>query len=951
MDSKTTAIKVVYRFSFSLLLAGSLAATGWLIAIPSGGGAAGGFTTQRLLLLAMAGISIVASGYLLLSSIGTDGPISSWIQYLAPVQKGFIVVRFFLSSLAVSGFLVLVTPSSDFGRLVYYAERLKPILLLVVFWCAAGYLLLTFSHEGLVFSQALSLNSLLCKPVLFAFMGLIGLVLFSVLTQWGLKGDLYFWNMPGVPLLLAPVIVAVFLSAWFVRLAGIHAHKNITKPARLDFAILVVMVILAAILWSMTEQPATFFAPGPSAPNGVYYPFSDAAYYDANAIYATVGRGLGNGHYVDKPLYTTLLVFLHATIGHTDYVLLTGLQAALLAGSVGLVYLIAATVHNRAGGVLAGLLTMAWGWNMIRGANLISSASPKLLTADFLAAVMLMLIAYVLIRWRKEPTNRLWLAAAAGFTGLAVMVRLNFWLLAPMLGLFILVMDWGNWKQTGRNLLLAAGVFLLMVIPWEVRNVVRLGEVTVFNNFIARGVERFTEVPSLQPTSPMDGFVLEGRRSSIRFQWRGHQFFRSFTVNVEKDGVHFGSYPFVAEEICDITTWLCVAVVEEEWVAGDYRWEVEGTTSFGEVSTSPAFSFSVRETQSSTAPFPRVSASLVSLIFHQPAINPVLMVDEPGPGVIPIIGNHFFNNLIASVLVFPLSLRNESLDTLVRADGSLWAYGSMVQLTVGEWIGLLVHLFFIAIGLAAAWRKTGWAGLVPLLLLFFYALALAMARTSGGRYIVAINWVLICYWGAGVSQSIGLLSGKPGGEDKPDEVIAVNAITKPTRNQWLVLMLSLSAIASAPVWIGWLFPPQLQPIEPGFARERMAQVLQSADYQYSTDEISEFLADHQISVMRRGKLLYPRYYPAGEGGPHHDGVYRPQGYNRLVFQVAGIDDYSAAILPITLEEGTEIPHLADVLYIGCRQSNGEDILMAVEIWQDDFSLSLVRNSFDDLTCD
>jgi hypothetical protein len=257
----------------------------------------------------------------------------------------------------------------------------------------------------------------------------------------------------------------------------------------------------------------------------------------------------------------------------------------------------------------------------------------------------------------------------------------------------------------------------------------------------------------------------------------------------------------------------------------------------------------------------------------------------------------------------------------------------------------------IAVGLASAWRKTGWAGVMPLILFLFYALALAMARTSGGRYIVAINWVVILYWAAGISQVAVWLSGRHKDERQATRKDEISIPTNPTGTQWLALLVSLLVIASAPVWIGWLFPTQLQPIDPRFAHERMAQVLQSADYQYSSDEVGAFLADYQISVMRAGKLLYPRYYPAGEGGGHQDGVYRPLGYNRLVFQVAGIDDYSAAILPITLEDGTEIPQLADVLYIGCRQPNGEDILMAVLIGQDDYSLSMVSNSLHELTCE
>jgi len=847
--------------------------------------------------------------------------------------------------------LVLVTPSSDFGRLVYYMERLKPIILLEVLWSAAGYLLLTISRKGMVFNRKPGLSTHTSRPVLLAYFGLLGLVMFSVLTRWGLKGDLYFWNGPGVPLQLAPVIVAIFLSAWFVRLVREQAQKNITKLARLDCVIFFGLVVLAAFLWGMTEQPATFFAPGPSAPNRAYYPFSDAAYYDANAIYATLGRGLGNGHYVDKPLYTTLLVFLHAIVRNADYALLTGLQAALLAGSVGLVYLIAATVHTRASGVLAGLLTMAWGWNMIRGANLISSASPKLLTADFLAAVMLMVIVYALIRWRKQPANRLWLAAAAGFTGLAVMVRLNFWLMAPVLGFFIFGMEWGKWKQLLKNVLLAAGVFLLMVVPWETRNLVKLGEVTVFNNFLVRGVQRFTEAPAIQPASPMDGFIVEGTRSTIRFQWRGHQFFRSFTLQVAREGVDFGTYQFNAGDICDTSTWLCAAVVEAEWEQGGYRWQVEGITSFGKVSISPVFSFSVTEKGSLGVPFHGASASFVSLLVPQPASKPIVMVDPPAEGVVAIIGNHLFNNLIASTLVFPLSFRNDSLDALVRADGSLWAQGSILHLTVGQWIWLLGHLWLIAIGFATAWRKTSWAGLMPLFFLVVYALALAMARTSGGRYIAAINWIVILYWAAGVSQLTLWLTGKQ--EDRSQVIVNYHASNqdKPNGKQWLLLLTSLLVIASAPVWSGWLFPAQMQAIDTVLAHARISNVLQSAGYQYVPDEVEDFLAGNQISVMRVGKLLYPRYYPAGEGGGPRDGVYRPLGYNRLVFQVAGIDDYSGAILPINLEGVTEIPPLADVLYIGCRQPNGEDLLLAVQIWQDDFSLALVGNSFTDLTCE
>lgn len=134
MKNSASAIKVVHRLSYALVLAGSIGAFAWLISIPSEGSTAGGFSVQRLVMLAAIVFSMLASGYLLVKPLNRDWPCG-WFGRRASSQRKFDAVSFVLSAVTVAGFLLLITPSRDFGRSVYYVERLKPIILVGVLWC------------------------------------------------------------------------------------------------------------------------------------------------------------------------------------------------------------------------------------------------------------------------------------------------------------------------------------------------------------------------------------------------------------------------------------------------------------------------------------------------------------------------------------------------------------------------------------------------------------------------------------------------------------------------------------------------------------------------------------------------------------------------------------------------------------------------------------------------
>jgi hypothetical protein len=68
------------------------------------------------------------------------------------------------------------------------------------------------------------------------------------------------------------------------------------------------------------------------------------------------------------------------------------------------------------------------------------------------------------------------------------------------------------------------------------------------------------------------------------------------------------------------------------------------------------------------------------------------------------------------------------------------------NLTAVQQLAAVVNLALLAIGLAWSWRRFRLAGLVPALVFLGYDLSLAVGATSGGRYVVPINWVAYFYY-------------------------------------------------------------------------------------------------------------------------------------------------------------------------------------------------------------
>jgi hypothetical protein len=153
--------------------------------------------------------------------------------------------------------------------------------------------------------------------------------------------------------------------------------------------------------------------------------------------------------------------------------------------------------------------------------------------------------------------------------------------------------------------------------------------------------------------------------------------------------------------------------------------------------------------------------------------------------------NHGLHNLIGSFLGLPDSFAptNQLLEDLAlrpylnEDQNAIW----MGQIPLGQIPMLLVNTILLSYGIAWSWKKWKWAGLVPLTIALGYALSLGFARTSGGRYLVPIDWVIPFYYSIAIVAFLRLFFSKAGLKSKEP----AKKPTKLSENQRLAFIFGL----------------------------------------------------------------------------------------------------------------------------------------------------------------
>jgi hypothetical protein len=308
---------------------------------------------------------------------------------------------------------------------------------------------------------------------------------------------------------------------------------------------------------------------------------------------------------------------------------------------------------------------------------------------------------------------------------------------------------------------------------------------------------------------------------------------------------------------------------------------------------------------------------------------------------------HFIHNVNMSILLLPTSPVMDDLWHTVKESYPYWRADWNGIFTGPAVLFFALNVFFITLGIGFAWKQQGLAGLAPLAVFAFYHVSNAFARTSGGRYIVPVDWITTLYFIAGLFFTITELAraARVSAGSVSDPAMQDTGKNRPQASPlattaWILLLL---------FGAGSLVPLSEKIHEPRYANFNTSQTLREyeeliANAGLTTDQIEEFL---QLpgSAIRVGRALYPRSYKVGQGEIAFP-PYTVLDFPRTGFVLAGPEGSNAVVLPGDVP--SHFPHAGDVLVVGCSGPDYIDALAVVLL--EDNGTVYTRSPMPELTC-
>jgi len=277
------------------------------------------------------------------------------------------------------------------------------------------------------------------------------------------------------------------------------------------------------------------------------------------------------------------------------------------------------------------------------------------------------------------------------------------------------------------------------------------------------------------------------------------------------------------------------------------------------------------------------------------------------------ITTHILNTEIGGLLTLPLIEKFDGLSAPVNLywvtwDGTLAWYNFAL---------LLIYLAIIAVGFGAAWRRTGWIGVLPLAVNLGYTLANGISRFSSWRYNLPVDWIIYFYFAIGIIEILGgltLLFGAKTEKIFPQNIQPqTKSITlQDFRPQYGFIILAFMVTGALP----WLAKGIAQPRYTASQSDLIVKLESSG---YDNKEMQTFLAQPQ-AVLLEGRLLYPRLYHKGDGMASANPwpAYQIRDFSRIGSIL--LNDKRSDLIFLT-KEPLDFPQGADAIILAC-QSDG-----------------------------
>ncbi|HEX2978800.1 MAG TPA: hypothetical protein VHO48_00920, partial [Anaerolineaceae bacterium] len=285
------------------------------------------------------------------------------------------------------------------------------------------------------------------------------------------------------------------------------------------------------------------------------------------------------------------------------------------------------------------------------------------------------------------------------------------------------------------------------------------------------------------------------------------------------------------------------------------------------------------------------------------------------------IAAHFLNNEVATLAVLPFYLSlDDYRDTLLLR--SVFWTDIFTRLTWQEGLLLVIYLALTAVGVGVSWQRLGVAGLVPLVLNLAYSLSNAVARNSGWRYILPVDWVALFYVSVGLLGLVGWLLGRPVASvpSNPDEPLS--------RFPWGAAV----GLAAGLLTLGAVIPlaEKVFPVRfPDQSRAELAsalaeRVVGDPARQVEGDLLAENSGGSNM-ILLHGLAFYPRYYNSGQGESGSGWpIFGVREGRRLAFILVGPEGNQQVLLALDHEPDI-FPNASEILIMGCRPADQQFI--------------------------
>ncbi|MEO8357169.1 MAG: hypothetical protein ABI621_14760 [Chloroflexota bacterium] len=325
--------------------------------------------------------------------------------------------------------------------------------------------------------------------------------------------------------------------------------------------------------------------------------------------------------------------------------------------------------------------------------------------------------------------------------------------------------------------------------------------------------------------------------------------------------------------------------------------------------------------------------------------------DQPCNAVICFAPKHFLHNVVTSILILPVSPMLDDVRHVIKESHPFWRADWDGNFTPLSLFLFMLNVFMIVLGISVAWKQRGLQGLVPLAVFTFYNLSNAFARTSGGRYIVPMDWVIPLYFMIGIlfllKETAGAADIKVAPLFDPENDEQGKTHVHESRSPWLQTTLILTLLFGA----GLLVPLSETLHSPRYAGFDTTQALRERETQMAEAglelvQINEFLENPAAEILV-GRTLYPRSYKLGQGEISFTFYpYTIMDFPRTGFFLIGPEGQNNILLPGGVPD--YLPHAADALVIGCREQNYIDALMVIVL--DEPGAVYTRSPMSELTC-